>query len=340
MDIDYKQHVLEALEGNEDFPAVTSVTTTKIIDMMEEVNARTPEVETDPETHARLAVSLHEIVGFDSVHPIHDITMNSEVLGCEISEPVADDRFNIETHPETPESILELEVPENFAEKGRFPLFKEYYDATYEKVGGEVAILGIVEGPTTAAGNLLGEEEFMKLFISKPDLTEDILDITTEAVIKGAKALKDFGYDSVEVADPTAAPPMVKPDDFHEKIQPHLKEIGNSLGNHDLLHICGPTDPIVEYMDECNFPALSVEEENTIEKTVEIADSAVCGNVSTTTTLFNGTSKEAYDEAVKALEAGVDIVAPACGIPEDCPKENLIAMVEAWEDFVSKEYSL
>ncbi len=65
-------------------------------------------------------------------------------------------------------------------------------------------------------------------------------------------------------------------------------------------------------------------------------DIALVGNVSTKKTLPFGKPEDVRAEALKALEAGVDILAPGCGIPPITPIQNIVALVEAAREFAEK----
>ncbi len=57
------------------------------------------------------------------------------------------------------------------------------------------------------------------------------------------------------------------------------------------------------------------------------------GNIPTYDTLLFGTPERVREESLNALEDGVDILAPACGVPVQTPTENLKSMVRAVEEF-------
>ncbi len=63
------------------------------------------------------------------------------------------------------------------------------------------------------------------------------------------------------------------------------------------------------------------------------SSSKIVGNISTTQTLFTGSPEEVKAEVKRALEAGVDIVAPGCGLAPRSPIENIKAMVEGRNEF-------
>lgn len=59
----------------------------------------------------------------------------------------------------------------------------------------------------------------------------------------------------------------------------------------------------------------------------------IAGNVSTAKTLFTGKPEEVKAEALSALRAGTDLLAPACGIAPGSPLANIKALVEARDEY-------
>jgi [methyl-Co(III) methanol-specific corrinoid protein]:coenzyme M methyltransferase len=61
---------------------------------------------------------------------------------------------------------------------------------------------------------------------------------------------------------------------------------------------------------------------------------AVIGNISTAHTLYIKTPNDVREEAFKCLDADIDILAPGCGLAPETPLRNLLAMVEARDEYV------
>lgn len=116
-------------------------------------------------------------------------------------------------------------------------------------------------------------------------------------------------------------------------------------------------------MVECGFDAISIEDKVDIAKAKEIIKGAgsmksgafrtgggfcglrigggvpekvvkIAGNVSTAKTIFTGKPEEVKAEAINALRAGTDLLAPACGIAPSSPLVNIKALVEARDEYM------
>jgi len=127
---------------------------------------------------------------------------------------------------------------------------------------------------------------------------------------------------------------MISPDMFREFVKPALIKIAGSLGGIRVLHICGYTERIVPNMAETGFDGLSVAEEANIAGIKPlVGDAKILGNVSSKKTLILDSPDDVKAEARKALETGVDLLEPGCGISPITPLRNIKAMVEARNEF-------
>jgi len=57
------------------------------------------------------------------------------------------------------------------------------------------------------------------------------------------------------------------------------------------------------------------------------------GNISSSQTLFRGSPDEVKEEVKDVLEAGVDILAPSCGLAPRSSLENIKAMIKGRNEF-------
>ncbi|MEM3437701.1 MAG: uroporphyrinogen decarboxylase family protein [Nitrososphaerales archaeon] len=102
--------------------------------------------------------------------------------------------------------------------------------------------------------------------------------------------------------------------------------------------MCGKAGPIIQDMVECGFDGISVEEAVDISKIKPIVgDVKILGNVSSKGKMLFGTPEEVKEEALKALNAGVDLLEPGCGISPPAPLDNIRAMVEALKEWIAKK---
>lgn len=331
-----KTRFLAALEGKPvDKVPVCSVTQTGIVELMDVVGASWPEAHTNPELMAKLAIANHELSGLEAVRVPYCLTVLVEALGCEINMGTKNRQPSVTAHP-YPKDLEGATVPADLLQRGRIPAVLEAIKIIREKVGPDVPIIGGMEGPITVASDLVSVKSFMKWSLKKTDLFEQALDIATEAAITYANALVEAGADVISVADPVASPDLMSPDSFKKFLKARLQKFSSSVNSVTVLHICGNVNPILSDMADCGFEGLSVEEKIGSPKKAKevIGDRArFVGNISSPFTLLPGPVDKIKAEAKQALEDGVDVLAPGCGIAPMTPLENIKAMVAARDEY-------
>ena len=91
-------------------------------------------------------------------------------------------------------------------------------------------------------------------------------------------------------------------------------------------------------MAESGFDGISLEEAVNIANIKNlVGDVKILGNVSSKKTLVFGTPAEVKAEAINAIQAGVDLLEPGCGISSITPLANVKAFVEAAKEYVPKK---
>jgi len=331
-----KTRLLATLEGKPvDKVPVCSVTQTGIVELMDVVGAPWPEAHTNPELMAKLAIANHELSGLEAVRIPYCLTVLVEAMGCEINMGTKNRQPSVTAHP-YPKDLEGAAVPADLLQRGRIPAVLEAIKIIREKVGPDVPIIGGMEGPITVASDLVSVKSFMKWSLKKIDLFEKALDISTEAAIVYANALVEAGADIISVADPVASPDLMSPDSFKKFLKARLQKFSSSVNSVTILHICGNVNPILSDMADCGFEGLSVEEKIGSPKKAKevIANRArFVGNISSPFTLLPGPVDKIKAEARQALEEGVDVLAPGCGIAPMTPLENIKAMVAARDEY-------
>ncbi|MDD4497398.1 MAG: methylcobamide:CoM methyltransferase MtaA [Methanosarcinaceae archaeon] len=331
-----KTRLLAALKGEAvDKVPVCSVTQTGIVELMDEVGAAWPEAHTDAELMAKLAIANYELSGLEAVRVPYCLTVLVEAMGCEINMGTKNRQPSVTGHP-YPKSLDDAAIPEDLLERGRIPAVLEAIKLVREKVGPDVPVIGGMEGPITIASDLVSVKSFMKWSIKKPELFGQALDLATEAAISYANAMVKAGADIISVADPVASPDLMSPDSFRDSLQPRLQKFSGSVDSVTILHICGNVNSVLDYMAECGFEGLSVEEKiGSVKQAKEvIGDRAtLVGNISSPFTLLPGPEDKIRTESKQALEDGIDVLAPGCGIAPMTPLENIKAMVATRDEY-------
>ncbi len=331
-----KTRLLAALEGKPvDKVPVCSVTQTGIVELMDEVGAAWPEAHTNPELMAKLAIANYELSGLEAVRLPYCLTVLGEAMGCEISMGTKNRQPSVTASP-YPKNLDGAAVPADLLQRNRIPAVIEAIKIVREKVGPDVPIIGGMEGPVTLASDLISVKSFMKWSIKKTDLFEQALDISTEAAIAYANAMVEAGADIIAIADPVASPDLMSPDTFRQFLQSRLQKFSASVNSVTVLHICGKVNAILSDMADCGFEGLSVEEKigTAAEGKKIIGDRArLVGNISSPFVLLPGPVDKIKAEAKIALEGGIDVLAPGCGIAPMTPLENIKALVAARDEY-------
>ena len=346
-----KENLENALNGEPvELKPVISVTQLGIVDAMEEIGTSWPEAHKDPEKMAELACSLNEMVGLECARLPFCLTVESEAAGATV------DLGNNERTPEVKESPFEtaddIEAPDDFIDNGRIPTVLEAIDIIKEEHPELPIIVGIT-GPFTLTGHLLGIENLVRLIKTEPTEVEEALENCLDICMDYVEELQEQDIDVICVAEPTASPELIDPIQFKTMIKPALEDLARFIETKKVLHICGSTQDIITDMASIGFDGISIEEAVDLPKakediskldtnkdnggccTIEGHDhtSKIVGNISTSQTLFTGTPEEVKADVKKALDEGIDILAPSCGLAPKSPIENIKAMVEARNEY-------
>ncbi|PQV43343.1 methylcobamide:CoM methyltransferase MtaA [Methanohalophilus euhalobius] len=333
-----KNRLTNALKGESvDKAPVASVTQTATVELMEMTGASWPEAHSDASKMAKLALASHTEAGLEAVRYPFCLTVLAEAMGCEVNMGTQNRQPSITEHPYK-KGVDDLKMPDNLAELGRIPAVVEATDIVRGSVGEDVPIIAGMEGPVTLASDLASVKKFMKWSIKKPDDFKAILDFATDACIEYANILLDSGVDMICVADPVASPDLMNPATFNDTLKPCLAKFAEAVDCIKILHICGNVTPILDMMADCKFEGLSIEEKvkdvKEAKKTVE-GRATLVGNVSSPFTILSGTPEKVKEEVKKALDDGISVVAPGCGIAPNSPLENVKALVEGRDEYFS-----
>jgi [methyl-Co(III) methanol-specific corrinoid protein]:coenzyme M methyltransferase len=340
MDINYKKNLENVLNGKEvDITPVITVTQSGILDAMKLTGTSWPTAHEDPEQMATLGASLHELAGLEDAKIPFCLAVEAESMGCEV---------DLGSGGRTPEVVKspfddprEIEIPDNFETSGRIPVICEAVEILHERYDNLPVCVGIT-GPFTVAGHMIGVEEILKMINLDYWGVDEAVEVATEAVMAYIKELNEVKPDVICVADPTSSGDLLSPLDFQQISRPPLEDIEKAMKSQNVLHICGHTGNMLKDMLSCGYNGISIEEAVDMRYAQEVKASLgdkcqVCGNISTSRTLFRGTPEEVRTEVLQALEKGVDVVAPSCGIAASSPLVNIQAMVNARNEFFGIE---
>lgn len=176
----------------------------------------------------------------------------------------------------------------------------------------------------------------MRWAIKDPQRMDDNLKKAADFLAQYAGLLFEAGGDVLSILDPTASGDLLSRKYFEKYVMPSYQRMREKIQCPISLHICGNTEDFLDLLPQTGFEAFSFEGPKVSVQAArqKIGDSMLLvGNIPTYDTLLFGAPERVREESLKALEDGVDILAPACGVPVQTPTENLKAMVRAVNEF-------
>lgn len=336
MDINYKENVKNVFDGKKvDVTPVITITQSGTLEAMEKTGTSWPKAHQDAEQMATLGASLYELTGLEDAKIPFCLAVEAEAMGCEVDLGCGGKTPEVTKSPFNEPD--EIEIPDNYETAGRIPVICEAVEILKERYDNLPVCVGVT-GPFTVAGHLIGVERILKMINTDFYAVEHAIDVASEAVSAYIKELNKVKPDIICVADPTSSGDLLGPIDFQQLSRPALEDIQEDMDAQNVLHICGHTAAILKDMLSCGYNGISIEEVVDMRYAQkvkhELGDiSQVCGNISTSKTLYRGTTEEVRQEVLQALERGVDVVAPSCGIAAASPLANIQAMVDARNEF-------
>lgn len=322
------ERVFRVLNGDRaDRTPVFSATQTGTVELMKATGAYWPDANYVPEQMVKLATAAHTVVGFEGIRIPFCLTVIAEALGCEV------ERGREDRQPAIAKTLVDNGRDpklEFLIERGRVPVILEAIK-DIKRQGYKVPLIVGFEGPTTLAGQMVGVERLCLMMIKKPEEASKYIKLAEEACVEYARAVVSEGADIIAPADPTASPSVLSPRMFEKYSKEPLKAVA-AVHPRSILHICGNALPIIGHMADCGFAGLSVEEKvdlSLAKKAIGERKVILVGNVPSAGVLLNGSEEEVFEDAKRAIVAGVDILAPSCGIAPKTPTKNLKSMVRA-----------
>lgn len=203
-----------------------------------------------------------------------------------------------------------------------------------EQVGGEIPILGWVEGALAEAVDLRSLADISTDMYDRPDWLKELLERCAEVEIAFARAQVAAGADIIGLGD--AAASQVSPKMYRQFALPYERRIFaavHEMGALARLHICGNTTRILADMVASGADIIDVDWMVDIDQAAQIfADGpAVCGNFDPVAVMLQGTPDLVSQATKDCLERGGPrcFSAAGCEIPDATPVENMFAQQEA-----------
>ena len=207
-------------------------------------------------------------------------------------------------------------------------------EVMHQEFGGEVSIVGWVEGPLALGAELRGLTRSMTDFLDDAAFMKDLLDFTAEVAVVYAEAQIQSGADTIGMSD--AAASMMGPKYYSEFLFPRQLRVVESICQAHpevivRLHMCGNTDSLIPQMKQLPVHIFELDSPTNLAAARACLgpDRVILGNVSTITDMLEGTPEHVYEASRRCHQTcgKFHIVGTGCEVPPTTPAENLHAMV-------------
>ncbi|MBN2411737.1 uroporphyrinogen decarboxylase family protein [candidate division KSB1 bacterium] len=238
------------------------------------------------------------------------------------------------------ESDLKRLVPVNPASGKRMNDRLEAVSLFRQHVGGQVPVMGWVEGAMAEAADLRGVSTVLMDIFERPEWLKELLEICVETGINFARAQIDAGADIIGLGDSVVS--QVSPQQYEEFALPYQQRIFSAvkeMGAVPRLHICGNTSLILNQMAQSGAEIID------LDWMVDFGSAArlygdypvICGNFDPVKVLLQGTPALVKMETLKCLQTGGPrcINMAGCEVPFETPYDNLLAQTKAIKEFGS-----
>jgi len=258
---------------------------------------------------------------------------------------------------ETADFGAEIEFPEDDLPLCRQPLLAKHEDLNFlvtpepgngrrmsdrldaiqafrAQVGGQVPIMGWVEGALAQAANLRGVMNLMMDLVRRPGWAEELLETCVELEIAFAQAQIAAGADIIGLGDAVAS--LISPEMYRQFALPYEQRLFaavHEMGALARLHICGDTTHILDDLVQSGADIIDLDWMVDMRSAAERYGDKVsfCGNFDPVAVMLQGTPEQVYSAAQNCMRNGGprSFSAAGCEIPDGTPSANLHAQSRA-----------
>ncbi len=201
-------------------------------------------------------------------------------------------------------------------------------------------------GPLCTAGFVRSTTHFMIDLVENPEGAHKLIDLCTRVVIDWLKAQQQVLGESVEgifVLDDIVG--FINEEHYEEFAHPYLKRICDAFPKDwvKLYHNDAEVDACLDHLPDAGFNVLNWGKQKHIAEVKQRVGDRMClmGNVNPLEVGVRGTVEEVKEATHEVLEAGFEdgkglILSVGGGTSPGMPRQNIVAMLEALEEFNGK----
>ena len=336
-----KERLLTVLRhGMVDRVPVVSPLQTATIEQMEQTGTYWPDAHLHPEKMARLALAAPLLLGLENVRVPFETSGDASAFDMEIvHRSLRRQPGVIGRRIMSPEGFADVEMPDP-KKDGLIPVELE----AIRLIKGERPDLPLICGicsPHMLALQLLGCREANRLMTEDTILFSATLHKAKAWAVTHALAAVEAGADVICLIDPLACEGVWNTYQYQVHALPYLRHVCTkveSAGAPVILHSCGDVTLNLPQMSRtgANGISLDYEVDISLAKGAVEGRCAIIGNLSPTALILRGPVEEIERTVRSCIEAGVDAIAPGCGLAIETPNAHIRAMVEATKAYGTK----
>ncbi len=201
------------------------------------------------------------------------------------------------------------------------------------RVGGEIPIMGWVEGAMAEAADLRGVSTIMLDVYEDPAWVTELLEFCTLQEIMFAEAQINAGADMIGIGD--AVTSLISPTMYQQFALPYQRRIVDAIhakGALARLHICGRTTHLLAEMAQTGADIIDADSMVPFDVAANsVAPAVICGNINPVTVMLQGTPEDVIAGTLECRrKGGARFIGMAgCEVPDSTPSANLWAQREA-----------
>ena len=196
-------------------------------------------------------------------------------------------------------------------------------------------------GPLCTAGFVRSTTDFMIDLVENPQYAHKLIDLCTQLIIDWLKAQAKAMGDTVEgilILDDIVG--FINEDHYLEFAHPYLKRICDAFPKDwiKVYHNDADINACLEHLPDCGFHVLNWGKQTDIEDVKDIVGDRMClmGNVNPLEIGVRGTPDDVREATLEVLEKSEGegiILSVGGGTSPGMPRENILAMQEALDEF-------
>ena len=291
----------------------------------------------DPREYVEIELMCYKKFGYDGVWTISPMEAVGEALGSKL-------RFFEDDVPAIAEPILKepqdlkklIREDRDITLHHRIRFLCEVVSDLKRAIGNETMVMANAHSVFRLAGMLRGINNLYMYLVLNPNFVKDLQDFCLPKCVDFALELAEAGADMIVVTNPIANASCISRKMYASQVHPYTKKLYQAIKETPAklaFHPCGQWDDRFDLLIEEAPDVLWVDKVDLAWLKDKYGEKVcIMGNVKTTETMLQGTSKQVEDEALECIRKGSRnggfILSADCALPRDVPAENLQALID------------